>query len=56
MEEKEEEVRDRPIGYCYTERNCTGTKVSNSKIEEQVCRDLDGESWENSDTGECVNF
>jgi len=56
MEEKKEEVRG-PIGKCYRERNCTGTKCSNSQIEEQVCRDLGYcKSWKNSETGECVNF
>jgi len=55
---EEEEVRGKPIGYCYRERNCTGTKCSNSKVEEKVCRDLplDCKSWKNSKTGKCVNF
>jgi len=56
MEEKEEEVRG-PIGYCYQKRDCTGTKCSNSKVEEKVCKDLGYcKSWKNSETGNCVNF
>jgi hypothetical protein len=57
MEEKEEEVRGKPIGYCYQKKDCTGTKCSNSKVEERVCKNLGYcKSWKNSETGKCVNF
>lgn len=57
MEEEEEEVKGTPIGKCYKEKKCTGTKCTNSQITEQVCRDFGYcKSWKNTETGECVDF
>jgi hypothetical protein len=58
MEEEEEEVKGTPIGKCYREKNCTGTRCSVSQVTEQVCKDLplNCKSWKNTETEECVNF
>lgn len=52
----DENAKGESIGYCYSEKDCKGNKVSNSKITKKVCKDLDGKSWKNSDTDKCENL
>jgi len=52
-----EEEKGDPIGYCYIEKDCKGTKCANSQVTEKTCKDLGTcKSWKNSEDGGCVNF
>lgn len=52
----DENTKGESIGYCYSEKDCKGSKVSNSKITKKVCKDLGGKSWKNSDSDKCENI